>query len=159
MFSTLSSFLPAALQQTDDKFAKRASSSQLQAPANPSPAAAESTEQTVTPASQAAEAKPAEETAHKRKRNTHEVCIVFYLPIAYGERSTLESYPCARGDRHWAPDANRICISELTILSVFFDPVPAYKRVRRWHSLLVPGRTVHTLFCALRLPSGRGRTS
>ena len=140
MFSTLSSFLPAALQQTDDRQAKRASSSQLQAPANPSPAAAESTEQTVTLASQAAEAKPAEETAHKRKRNTHEVCIVFYLPITYGERSTLESYPCARGDRHWAPDAN--CISELTSYlysSILYLPASAYgaATVYRWtYSLL-----------------------
>ena len=134
MFSTLSSFLPAALQQTDDKQAKRASSSQLQAPANPSPAAAESTEQTVTPAS--AEAKPAEETAHKRKRNTHEVCIrILFYSVTYSERSTLESCPCARGDarRHWARMLNHIYISELTILSVFFDPVPVRKRVRRWH--------------------------
>ncbi|VDB92214.1 unnamed protein product [Peniophora sp. CBMAI 1063] len=79
MFSTLSSFLPAALSQTDSRRASQV---------NPSPAPdnGESTEQTVTPetaaAAAAAEAKSAEETTHKRKRNTHETFIVVRPPPA-----------------------------------------------------------------------------
>lgn len=73
MFSTLSSFLPSALQPTDDKRQSSENSSKRvsQLNVNTGPAApSEPGEQTAT----ASETKPAEEAARKRKRNTHEVC-------------------------------------------------------------------------------------
>ncbi|KZV75808.1 hypothetical protein PENSPDRAFT_646852 [Peniophora sp. CONT] len=83
MFSTLSSFLPSALQPTEDKRQQGDNSSKRASQLDPSPAqpdasATESNSQTVTPA----ESKPAEETAHKRKRNTHETFIVVRPPPA-----------------------------------------------------------------------------